>query len=84
MDSKYKFKLFTSKVSTEEASLETPSSHQLSWRNMFTCVNLLRILNKVVKGKPNRIEVLRAKINFINFNPSFIVMRFCFTDASHI
>jgi hypothetical protein len=38
-------------------SLEIGDSQQFCWRNMFSCINLLRILNKLTKWKHSRIMV---------------------------
>jgi len=35
----------------------TDGIYGLSWRNTFSHINLLRISNKIVKGKPSRILV---------------------------
>ncbi|EFA11227.2 striatin-interacting protein 1 [Tribolium castaneum] len=39
-------------------SLEIGDSAPFSWRNMFSCINLLRILNKLTKWKHSRIMML--------------------------
>lgn len=39
-------------------NLEIGDSSQYSWRNKFSCVNLLRILNKLTKWKHSRIMML--------------------------
>nr|CAG4638282.1 EOG090X01YQ [Cyclestheria hislopi] len=39
-------------------SLEIGSSQPYCWRNLFSCVNLLRILNKLTKWKHSRIMML--------------------------
>lgn len=39
-------------------SLEIGDSAPYSWRNMFSCINLLRILNKLTKWKHSRIMML--------------------------
>nr|CAD7426508.1 unnamed protein product [Timema monikensis] len=39
-------------------SLEIGDSQQYSWRNIFSCINLLRILNKLTKWKHSRIMML--------------------------
>ncbi|XP_034247106.1 striatin-interacting protein 1 homolog [Thrips palmi] len=39
-------------------SLEIGDSQLYSWRNVFSCVNLLRILNKLTKWKHSRIMML--------------------------
>ncbi|CAH1153784.1 unnamed protein product [Phaedon cochleariae] len=39
-------------------SLEIGDSAAFSWRNMFSCINLLRILNKLTKWKHSRIMML--------------------------
>lgn len=39
-------------------SLEIGDSQQCCWRNVFSCVNLLRVLNKVTKWKHSRIMML--------------------------
>ncbi|KAG5890980.1 hypothetical protein JTB14_037966 [Gonioctena quinquepunctata] len=39
-------------------SLEIGDSATFSWRNMFSCINLLRILNKLTKWKHSRIMML--------------------------
>ncbi|KAJ8951417.1 hypothetical protein NQ318_006846 [Aromia moschata] len=39
-------------------SLEIGDSASFSWRNMFSCINLLRILNKLTKWKHSRIMML--------------------------
>lgn len=39
-------------------SLEIGDSAQFSWRNIFSCINLLRILNKLTKWKHSRIMML--------------------------
>ncbi|CAG9771079.1 unnamed protein product [Ceutorhynchus assimilis] len=39
-------------------SLEIGDAAQFSWRNMFSCINLLRILNKLTKWKHSRIMML--------------------------
>lgn len=39
-------------------SLEIGDSQPYSWRNVFSCVNLLRILNKLTKWKHSRIMML--------------------------
>lgn len=40
-------------------SLEIGHSQSFSWRNVFSCINLLRILNKLTKWKHSRIMVSR-------------------------
>ncbi|KAJ8977107.1 hypothetical protein NQ317_008453 [Molorchus minor] len=39
-------------------SLEIGDAATFSWRNMFSCINLLRILNKLTKWKHSRIMML--------------------------
>ncbi|XP_034948601.1 striatin-interacting protein 1 homolog isoform X2 [Chelonus insularis] len=39
-------------------SLEVGDSQTYSWRNVFSCINLLRILNKLTKWKNSRIMML--------------------------
>lgn len=39
-------------------SLEIGDNQQYSWRNIFSCVNLLRVLNKLTKWKHSRIMML--------------------------
>ncbi|XP_019753616.1 striatin-interacting protein 1 isoform X1 [Dendroctonus ponderosae] len=39
-------------------SLEIGDAAQFSWRNMFSCINLLRILNKLTKWKHSRIMMV--------------------------
>ncbi|XP_046994874.1 striatin-interacting protein 1 [Schistocerca americana] len=39
-------------------SLEIGENQQYSWRNIFSCINLLRILNKLTKWKHSRIMML--------------------------
>ncbi|XP_065348182.1 striatin-interacting protein 1 homolog [Cloeon dipterum] len=39
-------------------SLEIGDSQQFCWRNMFSCINLLRILNKLTKWKHSRIMMM--------------------------
>lgn len=39
-------------------SLEIGDAASFSWRNMFSCINLLRILNKLTKWKHSRIMML--------------------------
>jgi len=39
-------------------SLEIGDNQQYSWRNIFSCINLLRILNKLTKWKHSRIMML--------------------------
>lgn len=39
-------------------SLEIGDSQQCCWRNVFSCINLLRVLNKVTKWKHSRIMML--------------------------
>lgn len=39
-------------------SLEIGDNQQYSWRNLFACINLLRILNKLTKWKHSRIMML--------------------------
>ncbi|XP_070611015.1 LOW QUALITY PROTEIN: striatin-interacting protein 2 [Erythrolamprus reginae] len=39
-------------------SLETGDSHQFCWRNLFSCINLLRVLNKLTKWKHSRTMML--------------------------
>ncbi|XP_065224067.1 striatin-interacting protein 1 homolog [Planococcus citri] len=39
-------------------SLEIGDNQQCSWRNVFSCINLLRVLNKVTKWKHSRIMML--------------------------
>ncbi|XP_063995251.1 striatin-interacting protein 1 homolog [Diachasmimorpha longicaudata] len=39
-------------------SLEIGDSQTYSWRNVFSCINLLRILNKLTKWKHSRIMML--------------------------
>lgn len=39
-------------------SLEIGTNLPYCWRNLFSCVNLLRILNKLTKWKHSRIMVL--------------------------
>ena len=38
-------------------NLEIGDNQNYSWRNVFTCINLLRILNKLTKWKHSRIMV---------------------------
>lgn len=38
-------------------NLEIGDSQEYSWRNVFSCINLLRILNKLTKWKHSRIMV---------------------------
>lgn len=38
-------------------NLETGDNLPYSWRNVFSCINLLRILNKLTKWKHSRIMV---------------------------
>lgn len=46
-------------------NLETGDNSPCSWRNVFSCINLLRILNKLTKWKHSRIMV--CIIFIINF-----------------
>ncbi|XKL66772.1 hypothetical protein PGB90_010192 [Kerria lacca] len=39
-------------------SLEIGDNQQCCWRNVFSCINLLRVLNKVTKWKHSRIMML--------------------------
>ncbi|XP_042326250.1 striatin-interacting protein 2 isoform X2 [Sceloporus undulatus] len=39
-------------------SLETGENNQFCWRNLFSCINLLRILNKLTKWKHSRTMML--------------------------
>lgn len=39
--------------------MEIGTNLPYSWRNIFSCVNLLRILNKLTKWKHSRIMVSR-------------------------
>ncbi|XP_069085450.1 striatin-interacting protein 2 isoform X2 [Pleurodeles waltl] len=39
-------------------SLETGDTNQFCWRNLFSCINLLRILNKLTKWKHSRTMML--------------------------
>ncbi|XP_014254831.1 striatin-interacting protein 1 homolog [Cimex lectularius] len=39
-------------------SLDIGDNQQYSWRNLFACINLLRILNKLTKWKHSRIMML--------------------------
>lgn len=39
-------------------NLETGDNSPCSWRNVFSCINLLRILNKLTKWKHSRIMML--------------------------
>uniref|UniRef100_A0A8C2CJ63 Striatin interacting protein 2 n=1 Tax=Cyprinus carpio TaxID=7962 RepID=A0A8C2CJ63_CYPCA len=39
-------------------SLEAGDSNQFCWRNLFSCINLLRILNKITKWKHSRTMML--------------------------
>lgn len=51
-------------------SLEIGDSQLYSWRNVFSCINLLRILNKLTKWKHSRIMVGRiilAASSFLYF-----------------
>jgi hypothetical protein len=41
-----------------EETLEIGDNQQYSWRNIFSCINLLRILNKLTKWKHSRIMML--------------------------
>lgn len=43
-------------------SLEIGHSQSFSWRNVFSCINLLRILNKLTKWKHSRIMVSQYQI----------------------
>jgi len=43
-------------------SLEIGTNLPYCWRNLFSCVNLLRILNKLTKWKHSRIMVLRNSL----------------------
>lgn len=38
-------------------NLETGDNLPYSWKNVFSCINLLRILNKLTKWKHSRIMV---------------------------
>ncbi|KAI6658918.1 Striatin-interacting protein 1-like [Oopsacas minuta] len=40
--------------------IEEGEGNYLSWRNMFSCINLLRVLQKLTKWKPSRTMVLVA------------------------
>jgi len=45
-----------------------------SWRNVYSCINLLRVLNKITKWKHSRIMV--AKVQYfahMNLNLTFFV-----------
>jgi len=48
-------------------SLEIGHSQSFSWRNVFSCINLLRILNKLTKWKHSRIMVSQFLISNTNF-----------------
>uniref|UniRef100_A0A6I8NRJ0 Striatin interacting protein 2 n=1 Tax=Ornithorhynchus anatinus TaxID=9258 RepID=A0A6I8NRJ0_ORNAN len=39
-------------------SLETGENNQFCWRNLFSCINLLRVLNKLTKWKHSRTMML--------------------------
>uniref|UniRef100_A0A8C2V2T4 Striatin interacting protein 2 n=1 Tax=Chinchilla lanigera TaxID=34839 RepID=A0A8C2V2T4_CHILA len=39
-------------------SLETGDNNQFCWRNLFSCINLLRLLNKLTKWKHSRTMML--------------------------
>ncbi|KAI1299798.1 Striatin-interacting protein 1 [Halotydeus destructor] len=39
-------------------AIEMPDLHPYTWRSMFSCINLLRILNKLTKWKHSRIMML--------------------------
>ncbi|XP_065408217.1 striatin-interacting protein 2 isoform X3 [Chrysemys picta bellii] len=39
-------------------SLEAGDNHQFCWRNLFSCINLLRLLNKLTKWKHSRTMML--------------------------
>ncbi|XP_066456342.1 striatin-interacting protein 1 isoform X2 [Eleutherodactylus coqui] len=41
-------------------SLEAGDNNRFCWRNLFSCINLLRILNKLTKWKHSRTMVSRA------------------------
>lgn len=49
-------------------SLSSPQSY--CWRNMFSCINLLRVLNKLTKWKRSRIMVSLPISSFIKTNNS--------------
>lgn len=46
-------------------NLEVGDSLTYSWRNVFSCINLLRILNKLTKWKHSRIMVNNIYIKFL-------------------
>jgi len=43
---------------------EAGDSNQFCWRNLFSCINLLRILNKITKWKHSRTMVKERKDTF--------------------
>lgn len=65
-------------------SLELNEHHTYSWRNMFSCINLLRILNKLTKWKHSRIMVtFFTKHKFVHQKQQKInVTFFYFPDVS--
>jgi len=70
-------------------SLEIGHSQSFfSWRNVFSCINLLRILNKLTKWKHSRIMVSRLINNtkflyfiFMKIN-IYLVHLYMFADVS--
>ncbi|KAF3856361.1 hypothetical protein F7725_017084 [Dissostichus mawsoni] len=44
-------------------SLEAGDNNQFCWRNLFSCINLLRILNKLTKWKHSRTMKVRHRLN---------------------
>lgn len=46
------------KADLEAEDLENSDSSTIRWRNVFSCINLLRILNKLTKYKRSRIMML--------------------------
>ena len=41
------------------------------WRNMFSCINLLRVLNKLTKWKRSRIMVSSFLLYFSDFDANY-------------
>ncbi|KAG9346874.1 hypothetical protein JZ751_005801 [Albula glossodonta] len=51
----------SSETDGEQGSQEAGDSNQFCWRNLFSCINLLRILNKLTKWKHSRTMALREQ-----------------------
>ncbi|XP_058510916.1 striatin-interacting protein 2 isoform X3 [Ochotona princeps] len=46
-------------------SLEAGDNSQFCWRNLFSCINLLRLLNKLTKWKHSRTMLLKIQTKYL-------------------